>query len=141
MKTVTFIGHRDALCDVAMIKEAVIKLIEKNGSKEFFFGGMGHFDMMCARVLSELKKKYKFLRTYLVIPYLTFRIENAAYYDEIIFPQELEGVFFKKCILLRNQYLVDHANAAICYINHSWGGAYQTYEYAKKKGLYIIDIA
>ena len=141
MKAVTFIGHGDAVsCNREKIKASVINLIEKCGSREFFFGGMGDFDRICAHILWELKKEYGFLKTYLVVPYLTFRIDQPLYYDEIIFPHELEGVFFKKCILLRNRYLVDHADAAVCYVNHSWGGAYKTYQYAKRKGLYLINI-
>ena len=140
MNAVMFIGHKEAFCDTGKIRDAIVELIEKNGLTEFLLGGMGQFDMICARILCELKKKYRFLRVYLVIPHLGFRVTDIECYDEIIFPQELEGVFFKQCIPRRNQYMVDHAAVAICYVKHSWGGAYQTYRYAKEKGLYIIDI-
>ena len=35
----------------------------------------------------------------------------------------------------RNKYMVDQSQYAICYVDHGWGGAAQTYDRAKKKGL------
>lgn len=133
LKTATFIGHRDLLSlNFSQIKNCIQALIKDYGFERFLSGGMGIFDEMCARAVWELKQLYPHVQNHLVIPYLSFAIQNRFYYDEIIYPAELEGLFFKKSILLRNKYLVDHADAAVCYIDHSWGGAYKTYLYAKK---------
>ena len=141
LKSVTFIGHSDALVhDNSNIKNFIQTLIEDYGCERFLCGGMGNFDEICARIVWELKQIYPHVQNLLVIPYLSFKIHHRFYYDEIIFPAELEGHFFKKCILLRNKYLVDHADAAICYIDHSWGGAYKTYLYAKNMRIEIFDL-
>ena len=77
---------------------------------------------------------------YLVIPYLTFNIYDKDLFDAIIYPDDFEKYHFKAAIPARNKYLVNNSSVAICYITHGWGGAAQTYEYAKKKKLRIIDI-
>ncbi len=61
-------------------------------------------------------------------------------FDEIIFPDGFEKFFFKAAIIERNRYMVDNAHVAICYIDHNYGGAYKTYEYAVKKNLKIINL-
>lgn len=37
--------------------------------------------------------------------------------------------------------MVDHADLILAYIDHDYGGAYQTYRYAQKKSVPIINIA
>ena len=141
LKAATFIGHRDLpVFDNSKLKDCIRILIEEHNYKRFLCGGMGNFDNMCARAVWELKQLHPHIQNHLVIPYLSFTVQNPFYYDEIIFPAELEGVYFKKCIFLRNKYLIDHADAAICCINHSWGGAYKTYLYAKSNQIEIFDL-
>ena len=140
-KTATFIGHKDSFgINRPKIKALITELIEKYGFTEFLCGGMGDFDELCARAVWELKGTFPHVKNLLVIPYLSFSIQNPSYYDEIIYPAELEGKFFKRSILLRNQYLINHAQAAVCHIDHPWGGAYTTYLYAKKRGLQLFEI-
>ena len=37
--------------------------------------------------------------------------------------------------------MVEQADLVIVYLEHTWGGAYQAYEYAKRKGKVIINLA
>ena len=37
--------------------------------------------------------------------------------------------------------MVDKADYIICFVDHDWGGAYQTYKYAKRKGKKILNLA
>ena len=137
----SIIGHGDMLyCDVSEIKTAMLGLIERNKCKKFLFGGMGKFDTTSAYCLWEIKKTHPHIKSCLVIPYLSFRVQDEFLYDEIIFPEELEGAHFKKTITLRNRYLIEHSNVAICCVLHSFGGAFQTYQYAKKRGLSLIEL-
>lgn len=121
------------------IRPKVIKLIEL-GVTDFYSGGMGSFDWMCAHVVYDLKKDYPQLNNHLVIPYLTFNILEKKYFDSIIYPEGFEKYHFKAAIPARNRYLVDNAKYALCYITHGWGGAAQTFERAKKKGPVIINL-
>ncbi len=115
------------------------KALIQQGVETFLSGGQGGFDWLGARVVSELKKKYPNIKNILVIPYLNFNIRNKDLFDEILYPDGFEKYHFKAAIPKRNRFLVDHAKYAICYVTHGWGGAAQTYEYAKRHGRIIID--
>lgn len=41
----------------------------------------------------------------------------------------------------RNRHLVDHSGTCICYLTRSTGGAAYTVDYARRKGLHVINIA
>lgn len=136
----TFIGHSECYgVDKARVKAEIVKLIE-SGVTEFYSGGMGSFDWMCAHIVYDLKKEYPHIQNYLVIPYLTFTILEKEYFDSIIYPEGFEKYHFKAAIPARNRYLVDNAKYALCYVTHGWGGAAKTLERAKKKGLTIINL-
>ena len=101
---------------------------------------MGSFDWTCARIVHEMREKYPQIRSYLVIPYLSFRILEPQSLDEVISPEGFEKYHFKAAIVKRNQYLVDHSSYALCFVTHHWGGAAKTYQRAVKKGLTILNL-
>lgn len=139
-KTVTFIGHSECIgLNENKVTNEIEKLVKK-GYDKFLCGGMGQFDYVCAKCVYKLKIKFPGIKNYLIIPYLTFSIQESLYFDEIIYPKDFEKYHFKSAICKRNQYLVDNADIAICYINHDWGGAAKTYQQAIKKGLKIINL-
>ncbi len=138
--TATFIGHSECYgVNPQEVRGEIIKLIEC-GVCEFLCGGMGQFDKMCAGLVAELKGTYRDIHSYLVIPYLTFRVNNDRLYDSIIYPEGFEKYHFKAAIPARNRFLVDNSSYAICYVTHDWGGAARTFARAKKKGLTIINL-
>ena len=139
-KTAIFIGHRECLQVKESILESIIIDLIENGIETFLSGGMGNFDWLSANILYHLKEKYPKINNILVIPYLNFSIRNKKIFDEIIYPEGFEKYHFKAAIIKRNQYLAEHASYAVCYVDHGWGGAAKTYEYAKKRGLNIINI-
>ncbi|MEG1529959.1 MAG: hypothetical protein RR405_06335, partial [Clostridia bacterium] len=59
-------------------------------------------------------------------------IIESKLYDEIIYP-ELEEVPYKFAISKRNEWMVDNADLVIAFVNHHFGGAYSTLQYAKRK--------
>ena len=139
-QTALFIGHRDcAALKPQQLEDAIIKHIEQ-GVRLFLNGGMGRYDEMCASIVHRLKQRYPGTRSELVIPYLSFNISNPDLYDSILFPEELEGLYYKAAIPARNKYLVQHAGYAICYVEHSWGGAAQTLRMAQKAGMIITNL-
>lgn len=139
--TATFIGHKECFrLNPEDVRAEIIKLIE-SGVTDFLSGGMGSFDWICAHEVYKLKKEYPQIRNYLVIPYLTFNILDRQYFDDVIYPEGFEKYHFKAAILARNRYLVDNSAYAICFVDHSWGGAAKTYERAIKKGLTVINLA
>ena len=139
--TAMFIGHKECYgLDEGKLLSAIVGLIDE-GYTEFLCGGMGNFDMTCARLVKGLKKAYPNIRCYLVIPYLTFNITREDYFDEIIYPEGFEKYHFKAAIPKRNKYMVDNSSAAVCYVLHDWGGAAKTYSLAVKAGHNIMNTA
>lgn len=53
---------------------------------------------------------------------LPFRIRFEDY-DTILYPEGFETHHFKEAIPARNRYRVDHAAYALCFVEHSRGGA------------------
>lgn len=138
--TATFIGHRVCDADPRAVRERIVELIEKWGVTDFLDGGMGQFDMMCAREVHELKKAYPAIAVHLVIPYPSFNIKERELFDNVIYPQELGAFNFRRAIVERNNYLVENSAHAVCYVTHSEGGAARTYSNAKRLLLHIIDV-
>ena len=61
-------------------------------------------------------------------------------YDFILFP-DIESKPKKFAISYRNRVMVEQADFVIAYVDHNWGGAYETYRYAKRKGKVIFNLA
>lgn len=140
ISTVTFIGHGEVFgLDETKLKIEIIEAIE-NGATLFLNGGMGDFDYICARIIKNLKQSYPQIRCELVIPYLTFQPRSMDCFDSSVYPDGFEKYHFKSAIPARNRWMVDHSQCAICYVNHDWGGAIQSYKYAQKKGIKIINL-
>jgi len=136
---VTFCGHSDVsqrdnvrqwLC------ETVERLITQEGADMFLLGGYGGFDRMASAVVWDLKKKYPQIRSVLVLPYLDRKMDESQY-DWTVYPG-LEKVPKRYAITHRNRYMVCEADVVIAYVQHSWGGAAQTLEYAEHKKKHIF---
>lgn len=139
-QTCCFIGHRECVAlSPEKVKEAMEALIRR-GAREFLCGGMGQFDWMCARLAWQKKQVYSDIHCDLILPYLSFRVREPGYFDNLVYPEELEGCHFKGAIVARNRWLVEQAAYALCYVTHDWGGAAKTYRYAKKKGLFLMNL-
>ena len=61
-------------------------------------------------------------------------------YDEIIYP-EIEHIPPRFGISHRNKWMVEKADSVIAYVEHGWGGAYQTYQHAKRKKKEIWNLS
>ena len=122
-QTCCFIGHSECYgLSSERVRTAIEDLIDR-GVTDFLCGGMGNFDWMCAGITHELKQKHPHVRCDLVIPYLTFRVLEPKYFDDIVYPQGFERYHFKAAIVARNRYLVDQSAYALCYVTHGCGGA------------------
>ncbi len=132
-----FIGQSDVFeLDI----ELLTKEITMNGITTFYSGEMGGFDRVSSGVVHRLKNTYTHIKNYLVIPYLSFNVFDKKIFDEIIFPEQLEGVSYKAAISRRNKYMIEQSGTAICFVKHSVGGSAKSLEIAVKKGLNIVHI-
>ena len=136
---VTFCGHGDVWRPDEVrhwLYKTVENLIVEEAANIFLLGGYGAFDHIASSVIWELKKKYSQIESILVLPYLNKKVDEGQY-DITIYPA-LEKVPKRYAIPHRNRYMVNDAEVVIAYVRHSWGGAAQTLEYAKKKKKRII---
>ena len=47
----------------------------------------------------------------------------------------------KSAIQNRNRSMVDRSDLVVCYVDHQSGGAFQTMQYALKRGKKVINLA
>ncbi len=137
---VTFCGHRD----IQLYENTKQKLYScceeliKQGATEFLLGGYGIFDSTAAKVVMELQSIYPHIKSILVVPYIN-RSFDRFLYDESIYPP-LEKTPLRFAISKRNEWMVNKCDVLVCYISHTYGGAYTTYLYAQKKKKTIINL-
>ena len=120
-------------------------LAEENETLICYTGGYGAFDRFAARCVKDAQTTAKNIRNCLVVPYLTVSLqkelnEQDGFFDEVIYPA-LENVPPKYAILRRNEWMVERANLVIGYITNNFGGAAKTWQYAKRKGIPLINLA
>ncbi len=142
---VSFCGHADSVLtsnEEITLKNELVKIIKNNPDCTFYLGGYGNFDNVCFKILTQLKLHHPKIKRILVIPYLsnsdTLK-DTFKNYDETIYPP-IENTPPKYAILKRNRWIIENSNYLICYISHTFGGAYKTYKYAKNKNIEILNI-
>lgn len=146
--TVTFFGHADFL-GTEEYEQKILAFLEKKVGDEpadMYLGGYGNFDAFAYACCEKYKKTHPKISLIFVTPYLTSsclhdRLHNRQKgYDFVIYP-EIENKPKRYAITYRNQYMIDKADYVVCYVLHSWGGAYAAYKYAKRKGREIYKLA
>ncbi|MBQ9133090.1 MAG: DUF1273 family protein [Clostridia bacterium] len=147
-KRCCFAGH-SSFYDVtiaARLKETITKLIEEEQVYEFWVGNYGKFDSYAVSALQECKQLYPQIKLELIIPYLTKDIElyKEYYYkkyDHILISEIPNNTPAKFKIIKNNEYMVRACDYLICYVKHTYGGAYKTLTYAKRKSKTVINLA
>jgi uncharacterized phage-like protein YoqJ len=114
-------------------------------SCDFYLGGYGNFDRFARACCAEYKQTHPNVNLVFVRPYLTeTKMQDKEYirpnYDTSVYP-ELEDTPLRFAISRRNRWMVEKADAVIAYVDHHWGGAYQTYRCAKAKKKPIYNLS
>jgi len=142
-----FSGHRIIKVDENLKKRLVRELEEliNKGVTVFLNGGALGFDLYCAFIVLELRKKYP-IKLKMILPCkdqaVKWNYDQRLMYDEVLALSD-EVVYISEkyengCMQRRNKILVDECNYLITYLNRTFGGTYSTVEYAKKTGKEII---
>ena len=136
-----FFGHRDVFhCDG--LDEAIRRAIHEYGADTFWVGGYGSFDRLAAGCVQRLKREYPHIRLLLIRAYLPRPGETLAKcYDSSIYPEGLETVPQRFAISKRNRWITQNCDMVIAYVRHEYGGAYQVYRNAVKRGIPVINLA
>lgn len=138
MASCTFFGHREYNVLNTQVLQQTIEYLISKGLDTFFVGNQGQFDSIVYSCLKQLQKEHPHIRVCIVLAYLP--TEKGGYDDieDTMYP-EIES-HPKFAIERRNRWMIDHADYCICYINHTWGGAYKFAKLAKRLGKTVINI-
>ena len=138
MAACTFFGHRECYgLNSQVLRQAIEELIVK-GVDTFYVGNQGQFDSAVYGCLKQLRTEYSHIRVCVVLAY--FPTVKSEYCDmaDTMYP-EIEG-HPKFAIERRNRWMIDRSDYCICYINHTWGGAYKFAQLAKRCGKTVINL-
>lgn len=154
MKSVCFTGHRNTPCNNAelnsTLKSVIISCI-MSGTSDFYSGGASGFDTAAARTVLELKKTYP-VRLHLILPCpnneqtLKMTADEKAEFMHILALADSIEYTSEHCrkdsMKKRNLRLVEYADTCICFLNEKRkrSGTSQTVNFARKKGIEIINI-
>ena len=138
MKVCTFFGHRECYDLKREILYASIADLIHQGVDTFYVGNQGYFDGMVYSCLKSLRTVYPHIRISVVLAYLPTQTNEEKNLSDTIYP-EIEG-HPKYAIERRNRWMIETADCCLCYICHTWGGAYKFARQAKRKGLTVINL-
>ncbi len=145
----SFAGHRNVFVpDIdSKIAAALDTIMGKDDTFVFYTGGMGEFDSKCSSAVRAARHRFpeKQLRLVLVLPYMTNKVNTdknlfETEYDDVMIPIELAGVHPKAAIRERNRWMVDRSDMLLACVYRDFGGAYDTMQYALRKGLTVINL-
>ncbi len=137
----TFFGHSECYgLDKDVLRSAIEGLI-KQGITEFLVGNHGQFDGMVFSCLQDLSKDYPEIQYSVALAYLpTHKQEYDIYQGHSFYPEGQEIGPAKFAIERRNKWMIDASECCVCYISHTWGGAYKFARMAKNRGLQVINL-
>ena len=146
---ITFVGHGDLFYSLETekrLKEILREFLERDTQAEFYCGGYGNFDHLCAKTCHSLKMEGYECKIFFVTPYINEEykenikcIMDNGYYDASIYPP-IEKTPLRYAISKRNEWMVREADLVIAYVRFICGGAFKTLEYAKRRKKIIINL-
>ena len=159
--TVAFSGHRpekifNNKCS-PRLEEAIhneiyftLNKMYRAGFRNFISGMARGFDLWAAHAVMLLKeqREYQDIKLIAAIPHLgqSDRYDEQAQklYDDILraadYREALASSYYPRCYLDRNDWMLEHSKALICYCNGEPGGTDYTVEKAHKAGHIIINL-
>ncbi len=141
MAVCTFFGHRDCPDSIKLTLQSQIEdLITNHGVDLFYVGNQGQFDALVRRVLKELTGKYPHINYAVVLAYMPREGAEPADYADTMLPEGIEKVPPRFAIAWRNKWLLSQSEYIVAYVTHSWGGAAQFVEKAKKQRKTVINL-
>lgn len=147
--TAAFSGHRViSSIDIDKLKFAIRQLYSE-GYRTFASGMAEGFDLLAAEVVLELKEELEQLRLHCVIPFEghinKIGTKNRGRYNAICAAADqvtlLATSYHERAYFERNDYLIDSADALICYYSGKRrSGTGYTVTKALKKRIRTINI-
>ena len=144
MSVCTFFGHHDCPLSIKpMLREALTDLIENHSVDVFYVGNKGAFDRFVRAILRELIQEYPHIRYAVVLERMPVRRSDDVLedYSDTMLPEGIEEVHPRFAIVWRNKWMLGQSDFVVTYITHSWGGAAQFAEMAKRQKKTVINLA
>ena len=150
MITCVFSGHREVLIPgIEMrLSDEIERLLQTDSKFLFLSGGMGQFDEMGSAAVRAAKRRHPDMdiTLALVLPYPSRRLNAdkeyyGALFDGIIIPSISDAAHRKAAIGLRNRWMVEQSDIVLACIYRSFGGAWDTVNYARRLGKPVINLA
>lgn len=140
MSSCTFFGHRD--CPEAIkskLKTTIVDLIERQGVDMFYVGNHGTFDALVRTTLRELMPEYPNVQYAVVLAYMPQEKVCKDCFVTIL-PEGIELVPRRFAISWRNKWMLRQSDIVVTYVTHSWGGAAQFAEIARRQKKMVINL-
>ena len=151
--TACFTGHRqldehELPCLVMRVNHVLEKLYQQ-GYRRFICGGALGFDMLAAECVLAMKNQHKDVSLVLAIPYAgqsnAWAVADGQRYERILYGADethvLSRTYYKGCMNVRNQFMVDRSSYVICYLSSIKGGTASTVTYASRLDKPILNVA
>ena len=144
---VTFCGHSQ-FQKTSEYEAVLMAFLEKtigDQPAEMYLGGYGGFDSFAYSCCKTYRETHPNISLWLITPYMTesyqknYLNDQKTRYDGIIYP-EIENKPQRFAISYRNKWMVEKADCIVAYVDHTWGGAYATYQYAVARGKRVFNL-
>lgn len=142
IKSCAFTGHRELQEDfsVRALRKAVKQLIQE-GCSVFYCGMAQGFDLLAAEAVLKHKKAYPGVKLIACLPCDNqekyYPAAEKKRYASIVKKADeqvlLSPHYFRGCMLMRDRYMADAADALIAYLRKDKGGTAYTVQYFTKK--------
>ena len=134
-------GHRDCPDTIKLkLREALIDLIENHNINMFYVGNQGRFDAIVRSELRDLQRDYPRFNYAVVLAYMPSKQTEYNDYSDTMLPEGIESVHPRYAISWRNNWMLKQSDYVVTYITHTWGGAYQYAEKARRQKKVVINL-
>ena len=106
----------------------------------FYVGHQGQFDAYVHSELKKLKQEYPQINYAVVLAYMPGRKTEYDDYSDTMLPEGIESVHPHYAISWRNNWMLRQSDYVVTYITHTWGGAYQYTEKARRQNKVVINL-
>lgn len=159
--TVAFTGHRpekifrrtfDPHLEKAIRNKALhaIDNLYRQGYRNFITGMARGFNLWAALTVIDMKasKDYPDMTLTCAIPFAEqrryFDDDSQSQYDKIMDAADFHSIlspnYYTKCLLRRNDWMLERSSALICYFNGNSGGTAYTVTKARRAEFTIINL-
>ena len=128
--------------------ERCILHLYRQGRKTYISGMSEGFDMLAAEAVLKLRQEYPDIKLIAVIPFIgqesSYSEQDKIRYDYICKSANntylISEKYYDRVFLDRNDYMLDHSSAVICYYNGQRGGTMYTFNRAVKRNMFIMNL-